>query len=426
MQKVLIITYYWPPAGGPGVQRWLKFVKYLGDFNIEPVLYIPENPSYPVTDASLTSEIPKGITIYTHPIFEPYGLAGFFSNKRAKQISSGLISTKSQSFMERAMLWIRGNLFIPDARKYWVKPSVRFLTEVIKKEGIKSIITTGPPHSVHLIGWGIKQRLPIKWLADFRDPWTSIGYHQKLKLSKWAKKRHKQLEHLVLNNADKIVVTSNATHKEFAKITKKPIKVITNGFDWVPNNVVTMDSKFTLSHIGSLLTGRNPKNLWSVLQELIEENTDFRAALQLQLIGVVSDDVLETIYDFGLKPYVHLKGYVPHDEALAYQQKSQVLLLFEIDSEATKDIVAGKLFEYMAAKRPILGFGPNGWEAGKIIKETHTGTVFDYNEKAHLKSIVLAWFALYRQNKLTLVSGALEKYNRRELTGKLAECLQWE
>ncbi|MGB5668372.1 MAG: glycosyl transferase family 1, partial [Maribacter sp.] len=197
MQKILIITYYWPPAGGPGVQRWLKFVKYLPEFGIEPVVYIPENPTYPIIDDSFTLDIPKGIKIYKHPIREPYHIARIFSGKKAKRISSGIIKAKNQSVLEKIMLWVRGNFFIPDARINWVKPSVKFLTNIIEIENIDTIITTGPPHSVHLIGHGLKELLGIKWIADFRDPWTSIGYHKKLKLTKNSQRKHRELEHRV-------------------------------------------------------------------------------------------------------------------------------------------------------------------------------------------------------------------------------------
>ncbi len=310
MRKVLVITYYWPPAGGPGVQRWLKFVKYLRDFEFDPVVYIPENPTYPIHDESLLKEIPEGVKIYTHPIREPYGIAGFLSPKKTKRISSGIIETKNQSFLEKAMLWVRGNLFIPDARKYWVKPSVAFLSGILEKEGITTIITTGPPHSVHLIGNLLKEKHPLKWVADFRDPWTSIGYHNKLRLSASSQRKHKQLEELVLNNADTIITTSATTKKEFEKLTNTPIKVITNGYDTDFKDDAALTPKFTLSHIGSLLSGRNPSNLWQVLAELIQENSDFKDALELQLIGVVSEDVLDNMFGHGLQPYIRLVDYL--------------------------------------------------------------------------------------------------------------------
>jgi len=420
MKKVLIITYYWPPAGGPGVQRWLKFVTYLRDFDIEPILYVPENPNYPIVDQALLNAMPQGIKIYKQPIFEPYGLARFLSSKKTKRISSGIIQTKNQSFLEKLLLWVRGNLFIPDARKYWVKPSVAYLSGVIENEKIGTIITTGPPHSVHLIGLNLKQRLAISWISDFRDPWTSIGYHKKLKLTNTSKKKHKKLEALVLNSADKIIVTSETTKKEFQAITQQPIKVITNGYDSEYGGTAVLDPQFTISHIGSLLTGRNPQNLWKVLAALIQENIGFKEAVRLNLIGVVSDDVLKTIYAYGLEPYVVLKPYVSHDEALELQRKSQVLLLAEIDAPETIGIIPGKLFEYMAAKRPILAIGPDNWEVASIIKATNSGTTFNYNEEEELKKLVVHWFQAFKNKQLTVQSKNIEMYSRYSLTKKLA------
>ena len=179
-KQVLIITYYWPPAGGPGVQRWLKFVKYLPDFGIEPIVYCPVNPSYPIVDKSLLAEVSADIKIIKQPISEPYRFANLLSKKDAKQISSGVIpKTKKQSVVQRLLLYVRGNFFIPDARKNWVKPSVEFLSDYIKDNNIETVVTTGPPHSLHLIGLQLKEQLGVKWLADFRDPWTTIGYHKK-------------------------------------------------------------------------------------------------------------------------------------------------------------------------------------------------------------------------------------------------------
>lgn len=421
MKKVLIITYYWPPAGGPGVQRWLKFVKYLRDFEVEPVLYVPENPQYPMTDTSFVKEVPKDITVYKQPIFEPYRFASLLSRKNTKRISSGIIQSTNQSLTEKLLLWIRGNFFIPDARKNWVRPSVEFLHDILKKEGIGTIITTGPPHSVHLIGHFLKQHNKVQWIADFRDPWTSIGYHKKLKLMPWAKNRHKELEALVLTTADKLLVTSETTKKEFRRLTHKPIKVITNGYDTVKPLSVELDEKFTISHIGSMLSGRNPETLWSVLAELVKENDVFKKALCLQFIGVISTDVLEHIKANGLEPFLNVIGYVSHDEAIAFQQKSQVLLLAEIDAPETIGIIPGKLFEYMASGRPILGVGPKNWEVSNLVAQTKTGAIFEYTSHADLKNVLLNWFHQYKERELNVSSVYVENYSRRELTRQLAE-----
>lgn len=426
MKRVLIITYYWPPAGGPGVQRWLKFVKYLRDYGIQPIVYFPKNPNYPIVDETLLAQVPEGIITYSHSIIEPSRWAGLLSKEKTQQISSGIIPEDRSSFLDKTLLWIRGNFFIPDARKFWIKPSVRFLRSVIEKERVEKIITTGPPHSVHLIGLELKKKLDLTWLADFRDPWTSIGYHDKLKLSKRAMRNHKKLESEVLNTADKIIVTSKTTKNEFHQLTTKPISVITNGYDFENNKSYTLDKEFTLSHIGSLLSGRNPENLWKALSELVVEHNAFSSHLQLKLIGEVSKEVLESIYKHDLERYLTVIPYVPHVEAIVLQQQSQILLLMEIDSDVTKGIVPGKLFEYMAAKRPILAIGPENWEAGHLIKDANAGVVFTYNVVSALKEVLLEWFDEYQAGALVVNSTDIQKYSRRELTKQLAAELQWE
>lgn len=427
MQKVLIITYYWPPAGGPGVQRWLKFVKYLRDFNIEPVVYVPENPNYPIRDASFLQDIPPGIKVYKQKILEPYGLAGIFSRKKTKQISSGIITSRNQSTLEKIFLWVRGNLFIPDARKFWISPSVKYISKLIETEGISTIITTGPPHSVHLIGSRLKQLFPIHWIADFRDPWTSIGYHKKLRLTPWAQKKHERLEQLVLKGADQIIVTSKTTKEEFSQLTEKPISVITNGYDFLDDGSRVLDKLFTVSHIGSLLSGRNPINLWKAISELIRENKEFKRCFRLQLAGVVSSNVMDSIQAYGLGPYTDVLGYLSHDQVFQYQKRSQVLLLIEIDSHETKGIIPGKVFEYMAAKRPILGVGPQNWEVAGLVVTSKTGRVYNYQQFDELKLTLLQWFQEYQDNRLSLPFARISPYHRRELTKELSELIkQWE
>lgn len=425
-KKVLIITYYWPPAGGPGVQRWLMFVKYLRDFGIQPVVYIPKNPTYPILDETLVIQIPDGIKYYKNNIKEPYQFAKLLSGKKTKSISSGIINSEDQSLIEKAMLWIRGNFYIPDARKNWVQPSITYLSQVLSKEDIDTVITTGPPHSIHLIGQGLKEQHGIHWLADFRDPWTSIGYHKKLRLTAASRRKHKELEHLVLNSADQLIVTSNTTKTEFQGITATPVEVITNGYDTDYKGGAHLDDKFTLAHIGSLLSGRNPKNLWKVLSELAAENESFRSDLQLNFIGVVSKEVMDSLYHYELAPYIKIKGYVSHAQALREQRSAQILVLVEIDSDETKGIVPGKLFEYMAAKRPILAVGPSGWDAARIIDDTRTGTTFNYSDHLELKQLLTAWYRQFQKGELRVSQSNIAEYSRKELTRKLSELLLWE
>jgi glycosyltransferase involved in cell wall biosynthesis len=422
--QTLIITYYWPPAGGPGVQRWLKFVKYLPEFGIVPIVYCPENPSYPIVDESLLQEVSKGIKIIKQPISEPYRFASLLSKKDSKEISSGVIpKKKKQSIVQRLLLYVRGNFFIPDARKNWVKPSVKFLADYIEVNNIKTIITTGPPHSLHLIGLQLKAQLGVKWLADFRDPWTTIGYHKALKLSKSSAEKHNTLESQVLQSADHIIVTSENTKKEFSSKTKQPITVITNGYDTHHIERPEKDEKFTLAHIGSLLSERNPKQLWAALKALISENENFRSAFELKLIGVVSEAILKTLKDFNLESYINNIGYVSHEDAIKEQMSSRVLLMVEIDSEDTKVIIPGKLFEYMASGTPIMAVGPKDSDVETILKSTNTGQYFYYNDEEQIKSQILSYFEAYKSNTLAVNAIGLEQYSRNSLTKVLSEII---
>jgi len=420
MKKVLIVSYYWPPAGGPGVQRWLKFVTYLPQFGVTPVLYIPENPHYPLIDESLLEEVPSGIEIYKNAISEPYRFAKLLFGNKTNRISAGIIPKKNISLVEKLLLYIRGNLFIPDARINWVKPSVKSITEILQKENIDTIITTGPPHSMHLIGYELQQKVGVKWIADFRDPWTSISYHKELRLGKRAQRTHKRLEKQVLTSADTILVTSHTTKKEFQGITNKPIIVITNGYDDDYKGDAALDTDFTMSHVGSLLSERNPKVLWQVLSELIKEHPGFKEHFKLQLIGVVSQEIVTSLQEYGLADYATLYGYLSHAEAVEYQRRSQVLVLLEIDSDETKGIIPGKLFEYMAARRPIIGIGPQDWEVNDIVKKTETGVVFNYEDHSKLKSTLLRIFKEYSEGKVTLKTKDITEYSRKELTRELA------
>lgn len=424
MKRVLIITYYWPPAGGPGVQRWLKFVKYFREFGVEPIVYVPENPNYPLLDDNFSSEIPADIEIIKQPINEPYRFAKFFSKKKTKQISSGIISKKDVSAMEKLMLYVRGNFFIPDARVGWVKPSVDFLSKYITENPVDLIITTGPPHSLHLIGMELKQELGVKWLADFRDPWTTIHYHKSLRLNKTSERKHKVLEAAVLNSADIITVTSPTTKKEFEMITEKPIEVITNGYDVLEEKPFKMDTKFSISHIGSLLSERNPQVLWKVLAEISKENPQFKNDLLLKFAGAVSEDVKISIDNFGLNENCSFLGYVSHSEALKLQNESQLLLLVEINSSETRAIIPGKLFEYLAAKRPIIALGPKESDIEEIIKKTNSGKFFSYWDDIELKNEILQLYNQFKLGDLQIASEGIEKFSRRELTRQMASLLE--
>ena len=424
MKKVLIITYYWPPAGGPGVQRWLKFVKYLPEFNIQPIVYCPENPLYPTLDSSLLQEVDSKITVLKHPIKEPLRfLSLLFKSKTNILSKGGILDSKKQSLFERFLLYIRGNFFVPDARVFWVKPSVKYLSSYISKHQIDTIITTGPPHSVHLIGMQLKVKHKLRWYADFRDPWTDISYHKNLNLTQNTQQKHLKLERQVLNTSDQIIVTSSQTKQLLSKISQQPISVITNGFDDENVPSITLDSKFSLTHIGSLFDQRNPTLLWNVLSELIEEFPEFKANFQLVLVGNVSADIKASMDSAKLTSFLKIVGSVTHNEAIMYQRKTQVLLLIEANTTEASYIIPGKLFEYINANRPILALGPKQSDIPSILKDTQTGRYFDYENETALKTHILELFENYKTNSLSVASKDIERFSRKNCTKQLVEVL---
>ncbi|TXD52047.1 MULTISPECIES: glycosyltransferase family 4 protein [unclassified Polaribacter] len=412
--KVLIITYYWPPAGGSGVQRWLKFVKYLQNFGIEPIVYTVDHAKYPKEDASLIDEIPKGVLILKQPIWEPTDLMFWKQkNQQKKDISnstnSGLLS------------FIRGNFFIPDPKVFWVKPSVSFLEKYLKEHKVDAIISTGPPHSMHLIANQLHQKTNIKWLADFRDPWSNLYYNKDFKQSKFAINKNKKLEKIILENADCVLTVSNSLKEEFVKQAKR-VEVITNGYDSevLVSTPSALDEKFNISYIGLLPKQSNPTLFFSALQKICAENTAFKNDLKLHFIGDISDEVKNEIEINNLSENTEFIGYVSHKKAIEYQQKAQVLLLLIPNIENAQGILTGKLFEYLTANRPIFAISPANIDLEDILEQTNTGFVVAYKNEEKIKEAIEELYYRYKTGFLSVDSKNIAQYHRKQLTRQLA------
>lgn len=427
MKKVLIITYYWVPSGGSGVQRWLKFSKYLPEFGWQPVIYTPENPDLVVTDESLQDDIPKELIEVKTKIWEPYSFFRMLvGRKKDQKTGTGfLLEDKSKSWIDELALTIRGNFLIPDPRKFWIKPSVRFLKKYLKQNSIDTVVTTGPPQSMHLIALKLKKCMPnIKWIADFRDPWTGIDFYKELNLSKWADRKHHKLENKVLKSADEIIVVTKTMQSEFEKIAGKKVHLITNGFDESDySNIsdIQLDDKFSISHIGTFNALSNPLLFWEVLSELCSENSEFKKDLSINLVGNVDYTVMQSLNDNNLIDNTVKIDYLPHSEAIKYQLKSQVLLLVIKWLEKSKGVLTGKVFEYIATNRPIIAFGPEGADLELVINETQSGVFIHYDDKKKIKETVLDFYQKYKQKSLNNKSSNYLKYSRKQLTKRLVE-----
>ncbi len=415
--KILLITYYWPPAGGSGVQRWVKFVKYLQDFGITPIVYVPENPSYPTEDHTLLAEIPAGVTVLKQPIRTLQDRLAFSKktkeNKQAHTSNGGFLS------------WVRGNFFIPDPKISWVQPSVAYLETYLKEHPVDAIISSGPPHSMHLIALALQQKAGVKWVADFRDPWTGLYYNKDFRMHRLVQKKHQQLEKKVLKSADLVLTVSDTLQKEFAK-TSKRVCVVSNGYDdeVFSSKTLLLDRNFSIAHIGLLPKQSNPIILWKVLADLCKESSEFSKDLKICLTGTVHEDAIASIRASGLEKHLEHQTYVPHTAAIVLQQQAQVLLLVLPNTTNIAGVVTGKIFEYITAKRPILAIGPKGGDLDRLLQNTATGTLVGFEDADALKEKIQLLYANYKKGDTSIVPRNIEQYHRRNLTEKLAKHLK--
>jgi glycosyltransferase involved in cell wall biosynthesis len=427
LKKVLVITYYWTPAGGSAVYRWLKFTKYLREFGWEPIVYTAENGEYSELDPENEKDIPTGITILKQPIWEPYQLyKRFIGQKTTEKVNVGFLTEKKKPAMaERISVWVRGNFFIPDARRFWIKSSVNYLSNWIAENPVDMIISSGPPHSMHLIAMKLKDRLNLPWIADFRDPWTKIDFYKELHLTWLADKKHHRLEKEVVSNASCVVTVGNQIKEEFEAIGAKKVIVITNGFDTADRieETVERDCEFSLAHFGTVNKARNPELLWQVLADLVKENIEFAKNLKIKFVGRIDQAVLASIRSYNLESYLLKIDFLPHKEVLRLQKQSQVLLLLINQTHNAQGILTGKFFEYLAAERPILAIGPTEGDVASILNTSKAGTMIDFNDYSGLKNALSAMFDAYKENRLLVNTSGIIQYSRYELTRKLAEVM---
>ena len=426
MRKILIVTYYWPPCGGSAVLRWLSFARYLKEFGWEPIIYTPLNPEPQEVDESLLKDVPEGLRVIRTRIREPYALYKWFTGrKKSEKLGVGLMSEgRKPGLASRLSLWIRSNLFIPDPRMLWIRPSVKHLGKILKKEMADVVITTGPPHSMHLIGLGLKAMLGIKWIADFRDPWTNIDFYRDLKLSAWADNKHKRLERKVLHQADHVITVSPTMTAEFRSMGAEYVSTLTNGYVRLPAQKTSLPEQgFSLLHMGSMPASRNPLNLWEALSQLVKENPAFASGLKVTLSGRTDFTVIEAVRQAGLERYVICQPYIPHAKAVESMRRASVLLLFINNSPNARGILTNKFFEYLSAGRPVVAIGPKDGDVAGILRETGAGEIFDFDETESLKTHLLGLFKLILNHEPVKTGKGIEKYDRRNLAKELVQLI---
>lgn len=426
-KPILIITYYWPPSGGAGVQRWLKFTKYLSEFGWDPIVFTPENPDFDQKDYSLEKDINPSIEVLKFPIWEPYGLFKRLTGK--KELKQGqVLEPGDAGLLKKLAVWVRGNFFVPDPKIFWVKPSADYLMSILESNHIKHIVTTGPPHSVHLIGKRLKLKNPtITWVADFRDPWSQWDILKRMKISPFIWKKHLKLEQEVIKISDALLATGPTAAEEFKALGARKTHFITNGFDEadvIDRVKNSTSSKFVISHLGMLSQQRNPQNLWQVLDELCADQA-FSDALELRLVGILSTEVEASIESHPkLKERLVTKASVAHEMVYSEYLASNLLLLLQTNNEASASQLPGKLFEYLSAKRPILAMGNKGTDIAKIISDCSAGKSFEYHSKDELKEFIFQEYEAWKSGVSNWEFKNIDQYERRGLTKALSEWLK--
>ncbi|MFB6258375.1 MAG: glycosyltransferase family 4 protein [Flavobacteriales bacterium] len=431
MKKVLIITYYWPPMGGGGVQRWLKFVKYLREYGWEPVVFTTEGGNISIRDESLYRDIPEDVEVIRHPIREPYGIYNrLMGKKKDEGFHAGFVEKEKQegpSLMKRFTMWVRGALFIPDAKMLWIGPASRRIKKILRTRSFDAMVSTGPPHTTHIIADKVKRKhSELPWLADFRDPWTEIDFFHHLPMPKWAEKRHKKLEKRVLQRADQVVTVSWSWAKDLGRIGAREVEVITNGYDEADlpsKGSVPLTESFSITHAGAFNKDRNPPALWEAMGEVAEEEEGFRASLQIRSIGPTDHVVREGVEKAGLIEDLTLIDQLPHKEVIPYLCASWVLLLPLNDTPNINGVVPGKLYEYLGVRRPILCTGKADGDAAWIVENSNAGVALDIDDRQGIKEALRTYFQGYRQGRLEVDSGSIEAYSRRTLTGGISRLL---
>ena len=403
MKKILIITYYWPPKGGVGVQRWLKLSKYLYKENYDITIYTTKDGVGTLEDRSLEESIPSGLNILKHTIFEPQK---YFKSFFKKRFASDFLLKKETGLLNKLMLWLRANLFIPDSRCFWINPSISFLDNYLRKNPVDVIISSGPPHSMHMIALGLKNKHNFKWIADFRDPWTGIEYFDNLPLLFKAIKKHKKLEKKVFNQADCTLTVSPSWSLDFGKMGAKNNVFLTNGFDpddynFSPSKKVFSD--FKIGYFGLYNESRDHNFFWQTIKKICKINPHFDKDLKFLFSGEVHQDFFNKIKSYHIHDKLQYYNYLNHQESIANMIQCDMLLVSQGNERAINGRIPAKLFEYIGAKKPILAIGKKGSDLEKIINK-----------------ISYAWFVEFDNSNL-LYNTILEIYSLRNLDAKFSD-----
>ena len=426
MRRVLIVSYYWPPSGGIAVLRCLKFAKYLRQNGWEPVIFTAADAHYPTFDDSNDRDLPAGLEVIRQPIWEPYAWYKKFMGKPADENVNNVFYTDGAAggWKHRLAVWVRSNFFIPDARATWINGSVKRLLTYLEEHPVDAILSDGPPHSNTRIATLVSRRTGLPWLADFQDPWTQVDYYQLLNLLPVARRRHERLEQEAFQQAAVTTIVSPTWKTDLERIGARNVRVLYWGYD--PDDFAGLERRphgqFTLTHLGIMGYDRKPEALFQAIDQLKRELPGFAEDFQLRLYGQVDHRVRESICRHGLEAQTNYAGTVTRAEALQETMNSHVLLLLLNQQANAAGRIPGKLFEYLATRRPILNFGPEVSDVADILHRTGSGPTLAYDSAPALAAHYLRErYAAFRKGNEEILDPALiQEYSHPRLVRQLA------
>ncbi len=431
MKKVLIISYYWPPSGGAGVQRWVKLSKYLQRKGLDPVVLTVDEKyaSYPNIDETLLKEVPPSLRVIKTKSFEPLNLYARIVGKQNLS-TAGFANIKRENLVFRIAAFLRSHLFYPDPRRGWNRYAFRQASNIIVSEKIDTVLTSSPPHSTQLLGYRLKRKYGIKWLSDMRDPWTDIYYYKKLGHSAFSAAVDRYLEKKVLVHTDKIITVSKGLKKLFlsksATLLPSNILVLPNGFDpedLPPSSSPPPATPFRISYTGSMSDQYEPYPFLDAMRRFVDEHPQEK--IELKIVGLPSENITMYIHDSGMDKYTLICPYKPHHEAVKVMLDSHVLLLVIPVGTASGMILTGKLFEYLGCRRKIINLGPTDGDAAEIINECQAGKTFDRTSGQELYEYLQELFRNFKLGKREVFNeAAILKYSREYQAGKIMEWIQ--
>lgn len=426
MKRVLVISYYWPPAGSVSVLRTLKIVKYLRQYGWEPIVYVPANAHYDYIDHGGLKDIPSAIEILRGTILEPFSIFRLITGRQKNEPIDNLLSVqnKKPSIIEFFAIWIRANLFIPDARALWIRVSVLRLTKYLRKNPVHAILTDGPPHTNTIIGYHLSRKFSLPWLADFQDPWTQVDYLQDFPLTNWAKRRHEAMEQKVFTQASRITIASPTWKKDIEAIGAKNVDVVYYGYDEADFASIKRSKRndqFSIFHGGLLGYDRFPKTFFESISSLVQMDKDFSEKLCLTLAGKVDYRIIEYLESVGLMKHTHLLGFISRQEVLQNEVNADLLLLPLNKAANSRGRLPGKLYEYLRSGTPILSLGLIDSDVSTILAQTSCGVCLSYEDQTGIKEFLHRVF--HENEVLKMNHGKVKEYSNLKQTRRVAQHL---